>query len=95
MLFYAGFTWHPHTTIEQVRTRHNAQFRAEALHPEAWRGFYEFAGGGAGFLIVEADDAHALIASFQPYHDLMQFDVRAIHPVDVNGFIDQVRQRIG
>lgn len=95
MLFYAGFTWHPHTTIEQVRARHDARFRADALHPETWRGFYNFAGGSAGFLIVEADDAQAMTALFQPYHDLMQVDVRAIHPVDVDAFIGQLRQRNG
>jgi len=50
MLFYAAFTTHPHTAIEQVRARHDAQYRADALRLETWRGFYEFAGGGAGFL---------------------------------------------
>lgn len=95
MLFYAAFTWHPHTTIAQVRARHDAQFRADALHPETWRGFYEHAGGGAGFLLVETDDTRALTALFEPYQDLMRFDVRAIHPVDIAGFIDQLHQRNG
>jgi len=93
MLFYAAYTWHPHTTIEQVRARHDAQLRADALHPEEWRGFYEFAGGGGGFLLIEVNDARALTALLQPYQDLMHWDVRAIRPVDIEGFIDQVRQR--
>ena len=95
MLFYAGFTTHPHTAVEQARARHDAQFRADALRPETWRGFYEFAGGGGGFLLIEAEEAHALTAVLQPYQDLVQWDVRALHAIDVDAFIDQVRQRNG
>lgn len=93
MLFYAAFITHPHITIEQIRARHDAQFRADALHTETWRGFYEFAGGGAGFLLIEAEHVRALTAILQPYQNLIRWDVRAVHPVDVDAFIDQVRQR--
>ena len=95
MLFYAAFTTHPHTTAEQVRARHDAQYRADALHPETWRGFYEFAGGGAGFLLIEAEEARALTAILHPYQDLVRWDVRAVLSIDVEAFIDQVQQRTG
>lgn len=95
MLFYAAFTTHPHTTAEQVRARHDAQYRADALHPETWRGFYEFAGGGAGFLLIEVEEARALTAILQPYQDLVRWDVRAVLSIDVEAFIDQVQQRTG
>jgi hypothetical protein len=95
MLFYAAFTTHPHTAIEQVRDRHDTQYRADALHPETWRGFYEFAGGGAGFLLIEAEEVRAVTAILQPYQDLIRWDVRAVHSIDVETFIDQVRQRNG
>ncbi len=95
MLFYAAFTTHPHTTIAQIRDRHDAQYRADALHTERWRGFYGFAGGGAGFLLIEAEDAPTITAILEPYQDLVRWDVRAIQSIDVEAFTDQVRQRNG
>jgi hypothetical protein len=93
MLFYAAYTWHAGTTIEQVRARHDQQFRAGALRTAGWRGFYELAGGGAGFLLLEVDEPGELTALLQPYMDLMSWDVRAIVANDIAGFIQQVEQR--
>ncbi len=78
MLFLCQFTWFPGTTREQVAQRLVLQHDAGLNYPERIRGWYNLAGGGAGFLIVEYDDPKELTAFLQPYMDLMSWDVRAI-----------------
>lgn len=91
MLFYCEFTWFPGTTREEVAQRVVAQHDADANNPDKIKGWYNLAGGGAGFLIVDYDDIGELTAFLQPYMDLMSFDVRAIHALDYGDRIDQLR----
>ena len=93
MLFYCEFTWHPQTTIAQVRARHGQQYRAEALRPELWRGWYDFAGSGAGFLLVETDNTDDLNTIFQPYADLMRFTVRPVRAIDIEASLARIAER--
>ena len=78
MQFYCQFTWFPGTTRENVAQRLIQQHDAGQNNPEKIKGWYNLAGGGAGFLLVEYDDARELTAFLQPYMDLMSFDVRAV-----------------
>lgn len=55
------------------------------------KGWYNLAGGGAGFLIVDYDDIDELTAFLQPYMDLMGFDVRAIKQLDYASEIEKLR----
>jgi hypothetical protein len=93
MLFYCAYTWHPHTSGptagERLRHQHEAGLHAGLI--EGLRGWYSFAGGGAGFFLVETDDARQLSQWLQPYTDLMSWDVRAIHELDLN----QVMANVG
>ena len=82
MLYYAAYTWHAHTTAEAVLARHALQYAAGALDLGLVRGWYNLVGGGAGFLLLEADDPQAVTDLLQPYSDLMSFDVRAVVAVD-------------
>jgi hypothetical protein len=91
MLFYCEFTWFPGTTRMQAARRVVQQHDAGANHPERIRGWYNLAGGGAGFLIVEYDDIRELTAFLQPYMDLMSFDVRAIGELTYEERIEQLR----
>jgi hypothetical protein len=91
MLFYCEFTWFPGTTRAAVARRVVQQHDAGANNPERIKGWYNLAGGGAGFLIVEYDDIGELTAFLQPYMDLMGFDVRAIHPLDYDERIAELR----
>jgi hypothetical protein len=91
MLFYCEFTWFPGTTREEVAERVVAQHDAGANNPDRIKGWYNLAGGGAGFLIVDYDDIPSLTAFLQPYMDLMSFDVRAINQLDYGDRIDQLR----
>jgi hypothetical protein len=91
MLFYCEFTWFHGTTRQQVAQRLIEQHDAGANNPENIRGWYNLAGGGAGFLIVEYDDIRELTAFLQPYMDLMGFDVRAINELDYDDRIAELR----
>lgn len=92
MLFLCQFTWFPGTSRQAVAQRVVAQHEAGANHPERIHGWYNLAGGGAGFLLVDYDDATELTAFLQPYMDLMSFDVRAITKLDYNERIAELRQ---
>lgn len=92
MLWYCKFRWHDHTTREQIAQRVVQQHDAGANHPERIKGWYNLAGGGAGFLLVEANDPHELTAFLQPYMDLMSVDVHAVYPLNYDQLIDELRQ---
>lgn len=91
MLFYCEFTWFPGTTREEVAERVVDQHDTNANNPDQIRGWYNLAGGGAGFLIVDYDDIDKLTAFLQPYMDLMSFDVRAISELNYDKEIDSLR----
>lgn len=93
MLWYCHFKWHPHTTREQVAKRIMELHHAGGGHrPESLKGWYNLAGGGAGFLLVETDDPRKLTEFLQPYMDLVSFDVHAVYPVDYNQRIEELQQ---
>ena len=92
MLWYCKFKWHAHTTRDQVARRVVQQHDAGANHPERIKGWFNLAGGGAGFLLVETDDPHKLTAFLQPYMDLMDFDVHSVYPIDYDQQINELRQ---
>jgi len=95
VLFYCEFTWFPGTTREEVAQRVVEQHDAGANNPDRIQGWYNLAGGGAGFLIVDYDDITELSAFLQPYMDLIGFDVRAINKLDYNDRIEALRKVVG
>ena len=92
MLFLCQFTWFPGTTREQVAVRLVAQHDAGANNQSQIRGWYNLAGGGAGFLIVEYDDARELTKFLQPYMDLMDFNVYACYELEYEGRVNELRE---
>src|SRR5437660_11331453 len=92
MLWYCAFTWFPNTTREQVAQRVVQQHDAGNNHPERIRGWYNLAGGGAGFLLIECNSPQEVTAFLQPYMDLMGFDVRAIYQLNYDQEIQELRQ---
>lgn len=92
MLFYCEFTWFPGTTREEVAQCVVEQHDSGANHPEKIAGWYNLAGGGAGFLIVDYEDIDGLTAFLQPYMELMSFDVRAIKQLTYDEEIKQLRE---
>jgi hypothetical protein len=94
MLFYCAYTWFPKTRPEQVWERVIHQDDVKANQPEQIRDWYDLAGGGAGFLIIETDDLRDLTAILRPYMDLMGWDVRAISRNDYDTTIQQIRDAL-
>ena len=92
MLFYCAFTWFPGTTRQQAAQRVVQQHDAGKNNQDRIKGWYNLAGGGAGFLVVDYDDIDELTAFLQPYMDLMSFDVRAIKQLDYDTEIEKLRQ---
>src|SRR5438128_10912260 len=93
MLWYCRFEWYHHTTRQQVAQRILEQHQAQGgRRPESLKGWYNLAGGGAGFLLVETDDPRELTEFLQPYMDLVSFDVHAVYPVDYGERIQEYQQ---
>ena len=91
MHFYCAYTWFPKTRPEEVWERVIHQHERGSNAPELIRGWYDFAGGGAGFLIVETDDVRELTAMLRPYIDLMAWDIRALSENKYDETIQQIR----
>jgi hypothetical protein len=95
MLFYCRFTWSPGTSREAVGRRLLEQDDLNANHPERIRGWYTLAGGGAGFLLIEAETPQDVSEIVEPYMDLMTWDVHAVAANDYNATIAAMRQEFG
>jgi hypothetical protein len=78
MLWYCKFKWHPNTSAEGLRRRILEQDDAGTNHPERVRGWYNLAGGGAGFMLIETDEPYELTDMLQPYMDLLSWDVHGV-----------------
>lgn len=92
MLWYCRFAWQPSTTREMIAERVVAQHEAGLNQPEKIRGWYDLAGGGAGFLLVETDDPEDLTRLLQPYMDLMDVDVHCVIENDYDETIERLRE---
>jgi hypothetical protein len=93
MLWYCRFKWQPGTTAEAVRERVLAQHEAGTTHPERIRGWYNLAGGGAGFLLVDADDPEELTEILQPYMDVVNWDVHAVYERSYDALIEEFQKK--
>jgi hypothetical protein len=91
MLYLCQFTWFPGTKREDVAARVVQRHDAGKNFPERIKGWYNLAGGGAGFLIVDYDDPKELTEFLQPYMDLMSWDVRAITENTYKTRIEELR----
>ena len=94
MIWHCQFTRHPGTTSEQVRKRVLHQHSNGTNHPERIRGWYNFAGGGSGFVLIETDDMRELGATLEPYMDLVTWDVHAAYELPYDAVTDHFRQMI-
>ncbi len=92
MLWYCRFKWHANTTRAQVAQRLVQQHDAGLNNPERIKGWYNLAGGGAGFLLVEYDDPRDVTKFIQPYMDLMSFDVHAIYELEYEKRVKELRE---
>jgi hypothetical protein len=90
MLWYCRFQWYSGVTRDQVAKRVVERNKAEGgRRPPILKEWYNLAGGGAGFLLVESNDPREVTAFLQPYMDLMSWDVHAIYSLDYD---EQIKQ---
>jgi hypothetical protein len=94
MLWYCRFRWHPHTTAEQVRRRVVDQHEAGTNRPEKIRGWYNLAGGGAGFMLIDTNEPHELTEVLQPYMDLVSWDVHAVYELPYETMVEEFRKQL-
>ncbi len=94
MLWYCRFQWQPHTTTPEVRRRVLEQHDAGRNQPEKIRGWYNLAGGGAGFMLVETDDPRELTGILEPYMDLVNWDVHAVYELSYDETVEEFRRRV-
>ena len=94
MIWYCRFRWQPHTRAEDIRLRIVAQDDAGTNHPEKIRGWFNLAGGGAGFLLIETEDPRELTAILQPYMDLVSWDVHAVYEIPYESAVEEFRSQV-
>jgi hypothetical protein len=94
MLWYCRFKWHIGTTGDQVRRAVVQQHEAGTNHPEKIRGWYNLAGGGAGFLMIETQDSRELNEILEPYMPLMSFDVHAVYELPYQETIRSFKEKV-
>jgi hypothetical protein len=94
VLWYCRFRWHPNTTAEQVRRKVVEQHDAGKNHPDKIRGWYNLAGGGAGFMLIETDDPRELTDLLQPYMELVSWDVHAAYELPYEATVESYRKRL-
>lgn len=94
MLWYCRFKWYPTTLANQVRRRVVEQHEAGTQHPENIRGWYNLAGGGAGFLLIETENPRELTDLLEPYMDLMSWDVHAVYELPYESTVERFRSML-
>src|SRR5436305_15114660 len=93
MLWYCRFEWYHHTTRQQVAQRILEQDQARGnRRPASLKGWYNLAGGGAGFLLVETEDPRELTVFLQPYMDLISWHVHAVYALDYDQQMAELEQ---
>jgi len=92
MLWYCRFSWYPGTTTAKVRERVMQQDQAGTNHPEMIKGWYNLAGGGAGFLMIESENPQMLNEILEPYMDLMSWDVHAVYELRYDDATQRFRE---
>jgi hypothetical protein len=94
MLWYCRFKWHAPTRADDVRRRVLEQHEAGTNQPEKFRGWYNLAGGGAGFVLIEAEDPRELTNILEPYMDLVSWDVHAVYELPYEAAIEEFRSSL-
>jgi len=78
MLYMCSYTWNAGTTAENVRkvlARPNAAYDSGKVRV---LGYYGIVGGGAGYLLVEADEPQSVNEILVPTMGAIAWDVRQV-----------------
>jgi len=94
MLWYCRFRWQPGVSADQVRERVITQHDAGHNQPDKIRGWYNLAGGGAGFMLIETDEPSELSDLLQPYMDVVNWDVHAVYELSYEDTVERFREAV-
>jgi hypothetical protein len=94
MLWYCRFKWQPRTTAPDVRRRVVENHDGGRNHPDKIRGWYNLAGGGAGFMLIETDTPRELTEILEPYMDLVDWDVHAVYELNYDETVERFREKV-
>jgi hypothetical protein len=78
MLYYCQYTWHPGATLKEVRRQQAGLAPVLEQSGIKVRGYYGLVGGGAGFLLLEADNPQAINDLLVPTMQHLAWDVRQV-----------------
>ncbi|HET8592415.1 MAG TPA: DUF3303 family protein [Solirubrobacterales bacterium] len=92
MLWYCRYAWQPGVTVQDVRKRVVLSHDAGLNQPEKIRGWYNLAGGGAGFMLIETDDPREVTTLLQPYMDIVNWNVHAVYELPYEETVERFRQ---
>lgn len=95
MLWYCRFHRLDNVTPEQVTQRLVLQHISGTNQPERIRSWYTFAEGGAGFVLIEADDLRDVNAILDPYRELLGWDVDAVVERRYDEYVLDLLARVG
>ncbi|GAA4097122.1 MULTISPECIES: DUF3303 family protein [Actinomadura] len=93
MMWYCRFRYQPGVRAEDVRHRVLEQHDKGLTHPEKIRGWYNLAGGGAGFMLLETENPQELTEMLEPYMDVVNWDVHAVYELPYEQMIDHFRRQ--
>ena len=94
MLWYCWFQRLPGATPEQVRHRLLMQHAAGTNEPERIRSWYNLVEGGAGFVLINADDIRDVNAMLDPYRDVLSWDVNVMVERNYQDVVKELRAQV-
>jgi len=95
MLYSCQYTWHPSTTLDQVRRQQSTLGPLLESSGVTVRGYYGLVGGGAGFLLLETDDSQAVNNLLVPMMGALAWDVRQVVERDLAKELQECAEQYG
>ena len=74
-----------------LRERFMRQHDAGSNRPADLRGWYSFASGTEGVVLVETEDPRVLTQILQPYSDLLEWTVQCAYEIIYNQLFEEIR----
>ncbi len=91
MLWFCQYRNRSSVPASELRQRFLSQHDAGSNRPGDMRGWYSFATGTEGVVLIETDDPRALTEMLQPYSDLLDWSVQCAYEINYNQLFEEMR----